>query len=218
MPPKSIAPQVRQNFDPDAPQNITGAVSYDKAVLAALTDTGVEGVKEVLDYDFYDSTTVATGVTAPTNLFTAQSTDQKVGNWVGQNAMPSGQAFLIQTMSLTFAAGTSGADMVAMLSNLVVELKVENAKLYAQLLGLFIPSGYGVTLEQVNGTTAALATGIGYANNGVTVNNNVLRFRRPVVLRSQQPFSVTLRPGGPTLGATTRVFIKLGGIYVRNVL
>lgn len=218
MPPKNIPSNVRQTYDPDAPQNITGAVSYDKAVLAALTDTGVEGVKEVLDYDFYDSVAVTTGLATKQNLFTQASVDQKIGNWVGQTSMPSGQAFLIQTMALTFAPGTTGADAVALMNNLVVELKVENAKLYAQLLGLFVPGGYGVVLDQINGTTAALATGIGYASNGVQVNNNVLKFRRPVVLRSQQPFSLSLLPGAPTLGATTRVFVKLGGIYVRNVL
>ncbi len=213
MPP-SAAPR---NMNPDAVQNITGAISYDKAVQAALTDTGVKGLKEVLDFTFYDSTTFATGATNKATLFAAASTDVATSNFVGQGQMPSGQAFLVTGLRSFFQTGTTVADCLALMRGISLEFVLESSKKYCQGLLQQFPAGMGATIESFSGITTPTA-GVSIGNNGVPVIANSYRFKRPVVLHSQQPFQVNMTALAPTLANTTRVFVYLDGVYVRNVL
>ncbi len=211
MPP-SMAPR-----NLDDPRNITGAISYDKAVNAALSDTGVKGLKEVLDYEFYDSASFGTGATTTSKLFAAASTDLAVSNFIGAGQMPSGQALLVQTLRVSFAPNTSPADCQALQIGIAVQFVLENSKKYAEGLARQFPAGVGTTIESFSGITTPTA-GVAVGNNGVAALNNVYRFRRPVVLHSQQPFFISLQALAPTLSATTRVMVYIGGVYVRGVL
>lgn len=214
MPPGA---QQNRSMSLDDPANIRGAVGFDKAVQAAMTDTGVKGLKEVLSYFFYDSTPIANGATSTTALFASASTDIAVSNFVGSGQMPSGQAFLVRTMRVIFAIGTSVADCTALMKGLAVSLVLENSKKYAEGLAQAFPAGQGMSIESFSGVTTPTA-GTSVGNNGVPVLGNVYRFDRPVTLHSQQPFQVNIRALAPVLGATTRVFVHLDGVYVRNVL
>lgn len=196
-------------------QSVTG---YDQAVKAALMDTGVPGLKEVLDYTFYDSASVATGSTATNALFQSASTNIANSNFVGQGQMPSGQAFLVRTIRFIPAMGTAGADVVAAMKGFQLQFLLENSKKYYDGLAQFAPAGIGATLEYITGTTAPLSTGISHGNAGVPVLGNVYRFTRPVVLHTLQPFVVNLIGLNATLTATTRFYVALDGVYVRNVV
>ncbi len=212
MPPSIGAPR-----NLDDPRNITGAISYDKAVNAALSDTGVKGLKEVLDYEFYDSVTIASAATTTSKLFATASTDLAISNFVGQGQMPSGQALLVQYLRVAFAPACTVADAQALSIGVAVQFVLENSKKYAEGLARQFPAGVGVTVESFSGITTPTA-GASLGNNGVAALNNVYRFRRPVVLHSQQPFFISLQALAPTLAATTRVMVYIGGVYVRNVL
>lgn len=206
------APAPRQTTLPNS------AIGYDKAVQAALMDTGVPGLKEVLDYTFYDSASVATGSTATNALFQSASTNIANSNFVGNGQMPSGQAFLVRTIRFIPAIGTAGADVVAAMKGFQVQFLLENSKKYCDGLAQYFPAGVGATLEYITGTTAPLSTGISHGNAGVPVLGNVYRFTRPVVLHTLQPFVVNLIGLNATLTATTRFYIAMDGVYVRNVV
>jgi len=212
-----MPPSARPNNNLDDPRNITGAISYDKAINAALSDTGVKGLKEVLDFEFYDSTTVANGASTTTNLFAAASTDIATSNFIGAGVMPTGQALLIQTMRVVFAPSCTVADMQALQLGVSLSLVLENSKKYAEGLAMQFPCGYGPGVQSFSGITTPTA-GASMGTNGLPAINNVFRFRRPVTLHAQQPFKVALTRLAPTMAATTRVFVFLGGVYVRNVL
>ncbi len=217
MPPSMAPSAQRTAFNPDDPRNITGAISYDKAVQAALSDTGVKGLKEVLDYSFYDSVTIATGATTRSTLFSTIGTDVATSNFVGSGLMPSGQAFLITGLRALFQIGTTFADTIALMKGVSLELTLESSKKYVQGLLQQFPAGLGATCESFSGITTPTA-GLSAGNNGAPVIQNRYTFKRPVVLHSQQPFQVVLQALAPTLTNTTRVFVYLDGVYVRNVI
>lgn len=194
------------------------AASYDRAVQAALIETGMPGFKEVLDYTFYDSVSVATGSTATSTLFGTPTTDLANSNFYGNGSMPAGQAFLARTLRFIPAIGTAVADVLASMRGFRLTFMIENAKKYYEGLVQFLPAGIGPTLEYVAGTAASIATGISTANNGVPALANVYRFTRPVVLRTLQPFQMNLTALGPTLTATTRFFVAMDGVLVRNTV
>lgn len=194
------------------------AASYDKAIQAALLETGLPGFKEILDYTFYDSASIATTTTQSSSLFQTPTTNLTNSNFYGQGAFPAGQAFLARSLRFIPEMGTTGADMIALLSNTLVTFMIENAKKYVEASAQFFPAGVGVTLEQVPGTTAALANGLQTANNGVPALGNTYRFTRPVVLRTLQPFVVKLDFTSMTLVATRRIRIALDGVFVRNTI
>lgn len=193
-------------------------IGFDPATRAALLDTGLPGLKEVLDYTFYDSASVATGVTTTFNLFQTASSSIANSNFVGAGQMPSGQAFLVKTIRFIPAIGTAGQDVINLMKGIQVRFTLENSKKYVDGLAQYFPAGIGATLENINGTTAALTTGISLGNNGVPVLGNVYRFTRPVVLHTLQPFQIDLIALAPTLIATTRCYIAIDGVYVRNAI
>lgn len=198
---------------------VVGGQGYDKAVQAALVDTNLVGIKEVLDYTFYDSASLATGATTTSALFQNASTNINNSNFVGsQNGMPSGQAFLVRSIRFIPAIGTAGADVVALMKGVEVQFMLENSKKYADALAQFFPAGVGATLEYIPGTTAPLSTGISHGNAGIPTVQNAYKFTRPVVLHALQPFVVNVIGLNPTLTATTRVYVALDGIYVRNAI
>jgi hypothetical protein len=198
---------------------VVGGQGYDKAVQAALVDTNLVGIKEVLDYTFYDSALIATGSTATNTLFQNASTNIANSNFVGsQNGMPSGQAFLVRSIRFIPAIGTAGADVVALMKGMEVQFMLENAKKYADGLAQFFPAAIGATLEYIAGTTAPLTTGISHGNAGVPTIQNAYKFTRPVILHALQPFAVNLIGLNPTLTASVRCYIALDGIYVRNAI
>jgi hypothetical protein len=207
-----VSPQRPSGFNP---ANVAG---YDNAVRAALLDTGVPGLKEVLDYTFYDSASIATGATSTSALFQSASTNIANSNFVGNGQMPSGQAFLVRSLRFIPAIGTAGADVVAAMKGFQVQFLLENSKKYFDGLAQFLPAGIGATLEYIAGTTAPLSTGISHGNAGVPVLGNIYRFTRPVVLHTLQPFTVNLIALNPTLVATTRFYVAMDGVYVRNVV
>lgn len=203
---------------PPAPQKVNPATGYDKAVQAALLETGLPGYKEVIDFTFYDSASIATATATPSTLFQAPTTNLANSNFYGQGSFPAGQAFLARTLRFIPVFGTSGADMIASMKGMVLQFILENAKKYAEGLAGLFPAGVGATLENINGTTAALSTGISHGNHGIAALGNVYRFTRPVVLRTLQPFSVIIIPNSVTLGATTRFYVALDGVFVRNTI
>lgn len=194
------------------------AASYDRAVQAALLETGLPGFKEVLDYTFYDSTDISTGETDSTTLFQTPTNNLATSNFYGQGSMPAGQAFLVRSLRIIPAMQTAAADVGALNRGLLVSFLLENAKKYVEGLAQFFPPGIGLTYEDVAGTVASIAVGLSTANNGVPALNNVYKFTRPVVLRTLQPFQITLRALAPTLVATTRVFVAIDGVFVRNTI
>lgn len=200
------------------PPRTNPALAYDRAIQAALLETGLPGYKEIIDYTFYDSASIATGATSTSSLFQTAYTNIANGNYVGNGQMPAGQAFLVRTLRFIPAIGTAVADVIAAMKGFQVQLIVENAKKYADGLAQFFPAGIGATLEYVAGTAASLGTGISTANPGVPTLGNVYKFTRPVVLRTLQPFQVNLIALTPTLTATTRFYIAMDGVYVRNTI
>lgn len=194
------------------------AASYDRAIQAALLETGLPGFKEILDYTFYDSVSIATTTVQNSSLFQAPTTNITNSNFYGQGSFPAGQAFLVRALRFIPEIGTTLADMIALLSNTNVTFMLENAKKYVEASAQFFPAGIGATAEQVPGTTAALATGLQTANNGVAALGNTYRFTRPVVLRTLQPFAVNLAFASMTLAATRRVRVALDGVFVRNTI
>lgn len=203
-----MPPQVRAN----------PAASYDRAVQAALLETGLPGFKEVLDYTFYDSVSIATGATSTTTLFQTPTSNLANSNFYGQGSMPAGQAFLVRSFRFIPAIGTAVADTLALMRGIQLTFLLENAKKYVEGLAQFFPAGIGATLEYIAGTAASVATGISTANNGVPALNNVYKFTRPVVLRTLQPFQINVTALNPTLVATTRCYIALDGVFVRNTI
>lgn len=203
---------------PPAPMKPNPAASYDRAIQAALLETGLPGFKEILDYTFYDSVSIATTTTQSSTLFQAPTTNITNSNFYGQGSFPAGQAFLVRSLRFIPEMGTTGADMIALLSNTNVTFALENAKKYVEAVAQLFPAGVGVTLEQVPGTTAALANGLQSANNGVPALGNTYRFTRPVVLRTLQPFAIKLDFTSMTLVATRRVRVALDGVFVRNTI
>ncbi len=201
----------------DDPRMITGAISYDKAIQAALSDTGVKGLKEVYDYTFYDSVTLATATSQRSTLFQAIGTDPQTSNFQGTGYMPSGQAFLITGLRVAFQIGTTLADTIALMKGVSLELTLESSKKYCQGLLQQFPAGIGATCESFSGITTPTA-GLSLGNNGIPALANAYRFKRPVVLHSQQPFQVVLQSYSPTLANTTRMFVYLDGVAVRNVI
>lgn len=193
-------------------------IGFDSATRAALLDTGLPGLKEVLDYTFYDSALITNGLSTIQSLFQTPSNNILNSNFVGAGQMPSGQAFLAKTFRFVPAVGTAAADVLALMRGVQCRFTLENSKKYIDGLGQFFPAGIGATLEQIPGTTAALANGIGLANNGVPVLGNVYRFTRPVVLHTLQPFQIDLIPQAPVLLASVRVYIVIDGVYVRNAI
>jgi hypothetical protein len=194
------------------------AASYDRAVQAALLETGLPGFKEVLDYTFYDSFTLATATTQESTLFQTPTTNLLNSNFTGQGSFPAGQAFLVRSLRFCPTVNCTLADMLALIENITVTLALENSKKYVEALGKFFPAGVGATTEDVPGTTAALATGLQSANNGIAALGNTYRFTRPVVLRTLQPFSVVCKCTSMTLAATRRIYIALDGVFVRNTI
>ncbi len=197
---------------------VNPAAGYDRAVQAALLETGMPGYKEVLDYTFYDSASIITAATTNNALFQAPTTNLANSNFYGSGAFPAGQAFLVRTLRVIPAIGTAGADVIALMKGLSMNFLLENAKKYIEGLAQFYPAGIGATLEYIQGTAAPLATGISHGNHGVAALGNVYRFTRPVVLRTLQPFVVNMLPLNPTLIATVRVFVALDGVFVRNTI
>lgn len=193
-------------------------IGFDPATRAALLDTGLPGLKEVLDYTFYDSASITNGLTTIQNLFQAASNNILNSNFVGAGQMPSGQAFLVKTIRFITAMGSAGQDVINLMKGVQLRFTLENSKKYVDALGQFFPAGIGATLEQIPGTTAALATGISLGNNGVPVLGNVYRFTRPVVLHTLQPFQIDLIPQAPVLIAPVRVYVAIDGVYVRNAI
>lgn len=200
------------------PIRMNPAAGYDRAVQAALLETGMPGYKEVLDYTFYDSASVASAASTNSALFQAPTTNLANSNFYGSGAFPAGQAFLVRTLRVIPAIGTAGADVIALMKGLTISFLLENAKKYVEGLAQFFPAGIGATLEYIQGTAAPLGTGISHGNHGVAALGNVYRFTRPVVLRTLQPFVINMLPLSPTLVATTRVYIALDGVFVRNTL
>lgn len=194
------------------------AASFDRAVQAALLETGLPGYKEVLNYTFYDSFTLATGTTQESTLFQTPTTNLLNSNFVGQGSFPAGQAFLVQSLRFIPAQGSTLADMIALLENITITLALENSKKYVEALAKFFPAGVGATVEEVPGTTPALATGLQLANNGIAALGNTYRFARPVVLRTLQPFSVLCKCTSMTLAATRRLMVAMDGVFVRNTI
>jgi len=194
------------------------AASFDRAVQAALLETGLPGYKEVLNYTFYDSFSLATGTTQDSTLFQAPTTNLLNSNFVGQGSFPAGQAFLVQSLRFIPAQGSTLADMIALLENITITLALENSKKYVEALAKFFPAGVGATVEEVPGTTAALSTGLQLSNNGIAALGNTYRFARPVVLRTLQPFSVLCKCTSMTLAATRRLMVALDGVFVRNTI
>lgn len=194
------------------------AASYDRAVQAALLETGLPGYKEVLDYTFYDSFSLATATTQESTLFQTPTTNLLNSNFTGQGSFPAGQAFLVRSIRFCPAVGTTLADMLALLENITITLALENSKKYVEALAKFFPAGIGATAENVPGTTAALATGLQCANNGIAALGNTYRFTRPVVLRTLQPFSVVCKCTSMTLAATRRLYVAMDGVFVRNTI
>jgi len=194
------------------------AASFDRAVQAALLETGLPGYKEVLNYTFYDSFTLATGTTQESTLFQTPTTNLLNSNFVGQGSFPAGQAFLVQSIRFIPAQGSTLADMIALLENITITLALENSKKYVEALAKFFPAGVGATVEEVPGTTPALATGLQLANNGIAALGNTYRFARPVVLRTLQPFSVLCKCTSMTLAATRRLMVAMDGVFVRNTI
>ena len=194
------------------------AASFDRAVQAALLETGLPGYKEVLNYTFYDSFSLATGTTQDSTLFQAPTTNLLNSNFVGQGSFPAGQAFLVQSLRFIPAQGSTLADMIALLENVTITLALENSKKYVEALAKFFPAGVGATVEEVPGTTAALSTGLQLSNNGIAALGNTYRFARPVVLRTLQPFSVLCKCTSMTLAATRRLMVALDGVFVRNTI
>ena len=208
---------------PNPTRTMSGArpdptIGFDPATRAALLDTGLPGLKEVLDYTFYDSASIATGVTTTFNLFQSASSSIANSNFVGAGQMPSGQAFLVKTIRFIPAIGTAGQDVINLMKGVQLRFTLENSKKYVDGLAQYFPAGIGATLENINGTTAALSTGISLGNNGVPVLGNVYRFTRPVVLHTLQPFQIDLIALAPTLIATTRCYVAIDGVYVRNAI
>jgi len=193
-------------------------IGFDPATRAALLDTGLPGLKEVLDYTFYDSAAITNGQTTIANLFQSASNNIANSNFVGSGQMPSGQAFLAKTIRFIPAIGTAGQDVINLMKGVELRFTIENSKKYVDGLAQFFPAGIGATLENINGTTAALATGISLGNAGVPVLGNVYRFTRPVVLHTLQPFQIDLLPIAPVLLATVRCYVALDGVYVRNAI
>jgi len=194
------------------------AASFDRAVQAALLETGLPGYKEVLNYTFYDSFSLATGTTQESTLFQTPTTNLLNSNFVGQGSFPAGQAFLVQSLRFIPAQGSTLADMIALLENVTITLALENSKKYVEALAKFFPAGVGATVEQVPGTTPALSTGLQLSNNGIAALGNTYRFARPVVLRTLQPFSVLCKCTSMTLAATRRLMVALDGVFVRNTI
>ena len=194
------------------------AASFDRAVQAALLETGLPGYKEVLNYTFYDSFTLATGTTQESTLFQTPTTNLLNSNFVGQGSFPAGQAFLVQSIRFIPAQGSTLADMIALLENVTITLALENSKKYVEALAKFFPAGVGATVEEVPGTTPALSTGLQLANNGIAALGNTYRFARPVVLRTLQPFSVLCKCTSMTLAATRRLMVAMDGVFVRNTI
>ena len=194
------------------------AASFDRAVQAALLETGLPGYKEVLNYTFYDSFSLATATTQESTLFQTPTTNLLNSNFVGQGSFPAGQAFLVQSLRFIPAQGSTLADVIALLENITITLALENSKKYVEALARFFPAGVGATVEQVPGTTAALSTGLQVANNGIAALGNTYRFARPVVLRTLQPFSVLCKCTSMTLAATRRLMVALDGVFVRNTI
>ena len=149
-----------------------GIAAYDRAIAAALSETGITGVKEVLDYSFFDSVTIATGTAQTSQLFQTPTSNVLNSNFYGSGFFPQGQAFLVRSLRFIPApaasAGPAVADLQALLVNTTVTLQVENAKKYFEGPALFLPPGVGPTLEYVAGTAASIGTGISTANNGRT--------------------------------------------------
>ncbi len=194
------------------------AVGYDKAIQAALLETGLPGYKEVLDYTFYDSVSIVSATASSTSLFQTPTNNLTNSNFYGSGSFPAGQAFLVKSLRFIPAMGTAGADVIALMKGLTIQLILENAKKYVEALAQFLPAGIGATLENINGTTAALSTGISLGNNGVAALGNTYRFTRPVVLRTLQPFAVNVIAAATTLVVTTRCYMAMDGVFVRNTI
>lgn len=194
------------------------SAAYDQAIIAALGETGLPGAKEVIDFSFYDRKTFLTAATASQTYFATPGTDDLVSNFQGSGAMPAGQAFLVRALRVIPTPGQSLQDIVNVMTKMSIRFTVENAKLYAQGPVFNYPAGVGATVEQVPGTAAALGTGVGYGNTGVAALGNVYRFQKPVVLRPQQNFAITITPSTPTFVASQLLYVQIDGVFVRNVI
>lgn len=200
------------------PQPVNPATGYDKAVQAALLETGLPGFKEVLDFTFYDSALITTGSTTAATLFQTPTTNLQNSNFYGNGSFPAGQAFLVRSFRLVPIIASVAADVIAAMKVIVAQLTLENAKKYAEGIMATFPAGIGATLEYIPGTTQPLTTGISHANPGIAALGNTYKFTRPVVLRTLQPFQVNLLPNGVTLSASLRLYVFLDGVFVRNTI
>jgi len=189
-------------------------MNLDQALAASLTESGFPGTKEVIDFSFYDSKTFVNTVAQTQTYFETPQNNLLVGNFKGAGAFPTGQAFAVTSLRIVLPAVVTPADAIAILGGISVTVMLDNAKKYAEGLVRDFPAGVGVTMQSM----AASALTNGSAQNGIASLGAVKRFARPIVLRTQQPFSVTLQTAGITLGASTVIAVYLDGVFVRNVV
>ncbi len=185
------------------------------------------GVKEVIDYSFYDRKSIVTAAAANYSFFTAAGTDPLVSNFEGQGQMPAGQAFHVRTIRIVIrpatlaTALTSVIDVLNLMSFSSLLFTLENSKKMISGPSWMFPSGYGVTseLNTGNAVPAAPATSLTRGNNGIPSAGNCYQFERPIVLRPQQPFQITISTAAAlVLLATTDVYIAMDGVLERNIL
>ncbi len=185
------------------------------------------GVKEVIDYSFYDKKTLISATAAQYSYFTAAGVDPLVSNFEGQGQMPAGQAFHVRAVRIVIrpatlaTALTSVIDVLNIMSFTSLLFTLENSKKMTFGPAWMYPSGYGVTSETNlgNAVPAAPANSLTRGNNGIPSAGNCYQFERPIVLRPQQPFQVSLTTSATgILLANTDVYLVLDGVLERNIL
>ncbi len=178
------------------------------------------GAFERINYRFYDTVTITTGLATDVSAFTTPATNDALGNFEGTGAMPAGQAFHVQAIRVFPNPAARFDDILALLNAGTLRFTKENAKRYAMGPLFMFPSGMGLSVDTGLGAAvpAAPANSVNLANNGAAVLGNVYKLGMPVILMPQQNFKVVIAPGAPTLSATVTVRIILEGILERNLI
>ncbi len=179
------------------------------------------GVKEVIDYSFYDRYAVVTAAAANNVFFQTAGVNPLVSNFEGAGQMPAGQAFHVRTLRLVIEPQSPVLDVINLMKNISLIFTVENSKKYASGPAWMYPAGVGVTSETVTGNAApaAPATGLSRGNNGIPSLGNTYQFRRPISLRPQQPFQISIAVNAAiVLTATTNIYVVIDGDLERNII
>ncbi|MEY2854678.1 MAG: hypothetical protein RL030_1810, partial [Pseudomonadota bacterium] len=200
---------------PTQPLNRSRVSAAAAAAIAMLGATAFPGTKEVLDYTFYDTQTFTTVTAATKSYFAAPGTAILTSNFIGSGAMPSAQAFLVNTLRIVPLPGSPIADVINMMKFLSLVFNVENARKYAEGPAFLFPAGVGAQVE-AQGTGAGNTSS---GNPGMPSLGNVYRFSQPVILRPLQPFAINVTANASFTATTSpmSVTVAMDGLLVRSV-